>query len=179
MNKDTLRTEMLTIRMALTENQRKELSDNAVSLIQNHPLYQSATHIGIYHPIKNELDVLNLRNDSEKHFYLPKVFGHHMHYLKFEETLEESELGIFEPRSNKSYDKVLELIIVPALAVDHSFHRVGYGKGYFDRYLSMNPNIKTLGVVMSFQVVEKITHSRLDVTLHDIIVIPYQGEEST
>ena len=177
MNKTELRTTMLNQRMRIPEMIHTDLSREAVKHIQKHRFYKQATHIGIYHPIKNEINLLALKNDQDKIFYLPKVYNQTMHYLKYEEALKESELGIYEPVSSKRYDEALDLVIVPALAVDKNYHRVGYGKGFFDRFIRDHKHVKTLGVVMSFQVVEKITHSALDEPLHDIIVIPYQGEE--
>ena len=177
MNKTELRTTMLNQRMRIPEMVHVGLSQEAVKRIQDHPFYKHAKHIGIYHPIKNEMNLLSLKKNQEKIFYLPKVYDQEMHYLKYEEALKESELGIYEPVSSKRYDEVLDLVIIPALAVDKNYHRVGYGKGFFDRFIRDHKHVKTLGVVMSFQVVEKITHSALDEPLHDIIVIPYQGEE--
>jgi len=177
MNKTELRTAMLNQRMRIPEMVHVGLSQEAAKRIQDHPFYKQAKHIGIYHPIKNEMNLLSLKKDQEKIFYLPKVYDHEMHYLKYEEVLKESELGIYEPVSLDIYDDQLDLVIVPALAVDKKYHRVGYGKGFFDRFIRAHKHIKTLGVVMSFQVIEYMTHSYLDEPLHDIIVIPYQGEE--
>jgi len=174
MNKDTIRKEMLEKRLQLSLVRLDQIGKFAVQEIRNHPFYHEATHIGMYHPIKNEINIIDLIKDDLKTFYLPKVFGQNMHYLLYEDTLKQSELGIYEPVSEDVYDKHLELIIVPALAVDNQKHRVGYGKGYFDRFMELFPNVKTLGVVMSFQVVEEISYSLHDKKLHDIIIIPYE-----
>lgn len=175
MNKDTLRKKMLEMRLQLSPETRQNISQLAVQEIRNHPLYQQSIHIGIYHPIKNEINITDLIIDERKTFYLPKVYGQKMHYLLYKDTLKQSELGIYEPMSEDIYDNQLELIIVPALAVDHHNHRVGYGKGFFDRFIAEFPNVKTLGVVMSFQVVEEISHTMHDKKLHDIIRIPYEN----
>ena len=174
MNKDMLRKKMLDKRLQLSTKSLGKIGQLAVESICNHSFYQQATHIGIYHPIKNEMNILNIAKDSNKTFYLPKVYGSKMHYLLYENALKLSDLGIYEPTSEHVYDHQLELIIVPALAVDHQHHRIGYGKGFFDRFIDAFPHVKTLGLVMSFQVVDEISHTIHDKKLHDIIVIPYE-----
>lgn len=177
MNKTLLREKMLNKRMELSQEVHRQLSKHAVNLIKKHPFYKQAKHIGVYHPIKKELDILSLTKDLDKAFYLPKVFGDTMHYLKHDTSLEMSDLGILEPHTETRFDETLDLIIVPALAVDKHNHRVGYGKGFFDKYIKKYDHLKTLGLVIAFQVVESITYSKEDMPLHDIIVIPFRGEE--
>lgn len=174
MNKQHLRTKMLEIRMNIPSSTLDQISEQAVQEILNHPIYKHAKHIGIYHPIKNEINILGLLKDASKTFYLPKVYGQTMHYLLYDDALKQSELGIYEPTTNQTFDETLDLIIVPALVVDNTNHRIGYGKGFFDKFMNHYKHIQTLGIVMSFQVVEKFTHSLHDQKLHDIIIIPFE-----
>jgi 5-formyltetrahydrofolate cyclo-ligase len=131
-----------------------------------------ASSVGIYHPIKGELDLKALIED-DKEFALPRVDRNHMVYDVFEKetSLKKSSLNIMESEDRMSLKHPLDLIIVPALAVDQSNHRVGYGKGYFDRYINDNAHIKTLCVVLDFQVVDHIDTYASDQKVYDIIVI--------
>jgi 5-formyltetrahydrofolate cyclo-ligase len=135
-----------------------------------------ASSVGIYYPIKGELDLKALIED-DKEFALPRVDRNHMVYDVFdkETSLKKNSLNIMESEDRMSLNHPLDLIIVPALAVDQSNHRVGYGKGYFDRYINDNAHIKTLCVVLDFQVVDHIDTYASDQKVYDIIVIETEG----
>lgn len=163
---------MLDQRLSIPKEILDDYSHQAVKAIKRHPLYKKAHVIGIYHPIKQELDITSLIHD-DKVFSLPRVEGQLLHYYPFhtEIKLEKSDLHILEPISDMNMDQTLDLIIIPALAVDNHHHRLGYGKGFFDTFISMHPHIKTLCVVLSFQKVKHIPNEPHDQTIHDIISI--------
>jgi len=62
-----------------------------------------------------------------------------------------------------------DLIIVPLLAYDKFKNRLGYGKGYYDKFLRKNKNILTIGLAFSFQKFNKIKASKFDVKLNYIL----------
>ena len=62
-----------------------------------------------------------------------------------------------------------DLIVVPLLAFDKSKNRLGYGKGYYDKFLSKNKDILTIGVAFSFQKSKKIKTSKLDIKMNNIL----------
>ena len=66
-----------------------------------------------------------------------------------------------------------DLIIVPLAAFDHHHNRLGYGKGYYDRFLGKyrkkNKNIITIGLAFSFQKYKKIPVSKFDIKLDYIL----------
>ncbi|HEX2014126.1 MAG TPA: 5-formyltetrahydrofolate cyclo-ligase, partial [Nitrososphaera sp.] len=68
--------------------------------------------------------------------------------------------GIMEPLPYGRTTR-MDLIIVPGIAFDKLGHRVGYGKGYYDRFL-WKRSIFSIGLAYSFQIVEKISHSKND-----------------
>ena len=88
--------------------------------------------------------------------------------------LESGYKGIKEPVVNERYLYRFErsedtLVIVPGVAFDANGYRVGYGKGFYDRFLEQEPNHPTLALCYDFQVVEKIESKPWDVPL-DIII---------
>jgi len=172
MTKDYIRETILSKRVSIDSKTHQALSLKAVELIRNHPLYIQSKTIGIYHPIKSELDLTSLIVD-DKHFALPRVVREDLVYDLYdsETTLKESHLKIYESSDHTPLDQKLDLIIVPALAVDKHNHRCGYGKGYFDRFIKENKHIKTLCVVLDFQVVEEIDIHDGDQAIYDIIVV--------
>ena len=172
MTKTELRLIMLEKRMQLSKETIEMYSKEAVKKIQKHPFYTQANVIGIYHPIKNELNILDLTKDK-KHFALPVVHEDEMHYHPYHlgADLVESSLHIQEPTVDKIVDETLDLLIVPALAVTLDGDRLGYGKGFFDRFLKHQPTIKTLSVVISFQVIKTLPQTLHDQKIDQIIIV--------
>lgn len=172
MTKEKIRKSMLIKRFAINKKDKKKLDLEAVNLIKRHKYYRSAKKIGIYHPIKNELDITKLLEEN-KAFYLPRVVGLKMDYIHatIKTKLKMSKLRILEPE-HKLEKGTPELLIVPALAVDNRLNRVGYGKGFFDRYIKNNPQTKTLALVIDFQVLKSVPKNNNDMKVHDIIVVP-------
>jgi 5-formyltetrahydrofolate cyclo-ligase len=172
MTKSEIRIQMLEKRDAINENQHLKLSLKAVKQIQAHHVYQQARVVGIYHPIKNELNLLSLLDD-QKTFLLPVVKEDNMHYHLYKngDTLTKSTLQILEPKDNPVMDDTLELIIVPALAVNKEGHRIGYGKGFFDQFIKSHSHIKTLTVVLDFQVINELPIEKHDQQVQTLIVL--------
>jgi 5-formyltetrahydrofolate cyclo-ligase len=90
-----------------------------------------------------------------------------------DEDLAPGSYGILEPKT-KSTSKALlseiELVLVPGLAFDHAKHRLGRGKGYYDRFLAKLPrHVKTYGLAFDFQIVEQLPVTELDVPMHRVI----------
>ncbi len=83
-------------------------------------------------------------------------------------VLKVNNFGFLDPIS-KSKTIIPDLIVVPLLAFDKSKNRLGYGKGYYDKFLRKYKNIITIGVAFSFQKYHKITTSKLDVKLSYIL----------
>lgn len=77
------------------------------------------------------------------------------------------KFGIFEPVESIPIDKI-DVAIVPLIAADYEFNRVGYGKGYYDRFFEKHDCLK-IGLCYSVQVVDKIEADKTDVAL-DMLV---------
>ena len=91
----------------------------------------------IFYPKVEEINLLNLLEDESKNFYLPKIDGNNLlccSYTKGDELCE-SCFKTKEPLTEGVNETILDLIIIPALAVDKNNYRLGYGGGYYDRFL--------------------------------------------
>lgn len=170
--KTELREKMLSIRLSLSSSFMKDASSSLVQQLKHHPSYQKATHIGIYHPIKNEPSLLTLLDDLTKHFYLPKVVNDSMIYVPYDHktTLETSSLSIKEPDSFNDHSHRLDLVIIPALAIDKQGNRLGFGKGFFDRFLNLYPTLFVIAVIYPFQLVDIIPVEKHDKQVHDVLI---------
>lgn len=166
-NKTDLRVTAKSIRKTLDI---ARLSDNAVNQIRQIKLYQNAQNVLIFHPMQYEISVLGLLKDT-KNFYLPKVCGNELLVCPYSDKLEKSEFNVCEPCSNPVNADIIELAIVPALMADKDGYRLGYGGGFYDRFLSANPHIKTIVPIAKELYVEKLPRDEFDVKIDYAVIV--------
>ena len=138
-NKTALRTEIKSLRKNLDIT---GISKILVEKIKMHQAFKSADNVMLYYPLKYEINLL---------------------VCPYNDNFQKSELNILEPCSEPVSAEILDLIIVPALAIDKNNYRLGYGGGFYDKFLSKNPGIKTLVPICSKFVYEKLPHEDFDV----------------
>ena len=167
MDKNSLRKNAKEIRKNLFS---KNANSIANSMVQQSSLYKNSKNILIFYPLKYEFNFLELLND-DKNFFLPKVCGEKLQICPYkkEDILIKSDLNICEPCTNSINPNQINLAIVPALMADKNGFRLGYGGGFYDRFLSENPNIKTITVVFKELFVESLPHEEFDVKIDEII----------
>ena len=135
--------------------------------------------LSLYYPSNyevNTLKVLNLiKNRKDITPLLPCVYANNkmsFHKWNYLDVLKVNKHGMLEPYANKK-PFVPNVILLPLLSYDKNNHRLGYGKGYYDKflnkYLKKNKNILTVGVAFSFQKYDKLPISNHDVRLDCIL----------
>jgi 5-formyltetrahydrofolate cyclo-ligase len=134
-----------------------------------------ATRIGIYCSTRGEVDTYGLMEhwfwDEHIQIYTPKVDGESMDFFRITsfKDLALGSYGILEPTTaDKTDPEDLDVIIVPIVAFDKLKHRIGYGKGYYDRYLSMT-SARKIGIAFSFQEIDEISVDSFDIDC-DIVI---------
>ena len=106
-----------------------------------------------------------------KRVYLPRVEGDAIRFYRIRSLsgLKLSAFGIREPQPIEPIDpKEAEVIVCPGLAFDKAGNRLGYGGGYYDRYLKDCP-AKRIGVCFKEQLFETIPHKENDVPMDAVI----------
>lgn len=179
MNKAEARAVMKAKRSKLTESD-KQVKDNAIfmSLI-NDSVFIDSKIIFIYVSFGKEVDTLRIINfalSNNKIVCVPKVIGKTgvMKALKIDslENMGTSDYGILEPQDNAveiSKDEI-DLVLVPGLAFDLNGGRLGYGGGYYDRFLSkIRKDALKIGLAYDFQIVEEIYTEEFDILINGII----------
>jgi 5-formyltetrahydrofolate cyclo-ligase len=110
-----------------------------------------------------------LFNDN-KNFYLPKVDGEELLVCPYVNDLQKSHFGIYEPCSKPVNAEILDLVIVPALMCDKNGYRLGYGGGFYDRFINKyGQNFKTLCPVPKELFVENLSVDKFDKKVDFII----------
>ena len=132
--------------------------------------------IGGYYPYNYEINALNLFKDLEKKNYkitLPKINNKaQMNFFHWstKDPLQVNKFGIPEPISNVK--KYPDIMLVPLVAFDKDLNRIGYGGGFYDRYISKikkRKKIISIGLAYSFQKVKKIRTNRYDMILDYVV----------
>jgi 5-formyltetrahydrofolate cyclo-ligase len=158
MTKAHIRREMLEKRLSMEPDIVAKKSARLIRTIIKQRWFKDATTIAIYHPIKNEVNLLGLLDQPDKTFALPRVKGEQLEFITFQkgDALKLSELHIMEPVSGVNVSDRLDVLFVPALAIDKNCNRVGFGKGFFDRYFKQFRPTMIVGVIYDFQEYNRI-----------------------
>ena len=159
------------------KNIRKSLpmdvvSSKLVSKIRQTFEYVNAKHVMLCYPTKYEVNLLDLLEDTSKNFYFPRVNGCELQVCPYSlgDELNKSSFNILEPCSNPVNAKILDLIIVPALMADNSGYRLGYGGGFYDKFLSeIRFDVKTICAIPKELFVEKLPHDDFDIPVNNVI----------
>lgn len=149
-----------------------KISSLAVSKIRNVDVYKEAKNVLIFYPMRYEINLLALLDD-DKNFYLPKVSDKKLFICPFNkgDKLEKSCFNVNEPCTSPVDPNVLDLVIVPALMVDKCGYRLGYGGGFYDRFLSENPFLKTIVPIPKELFVEKLPVDNFDKKIDVVVTI--------
>ena len=154
---------MINKRLELSKDEVLAYSNNVIEKIKALDFYNEDLTIALYMPIKNEVEV---KLDNKIICY-PKVVGNDLIFY-IPKCFEVGSFNVLEPIGEEIKKDDIDIIIVPLLFFDKDNNRVGYGKGYYDRYLSNYKGI-TIGVAYDFQEVDKIDVKKTDVKLNYII----------
>lgn len=145
-----------------------DISNVLIDLIRQDIDYKKSKHVLIYYPLPNEFDFRALVNDG-KNFYLPKMVDNSLIACPYCDDLICGKYNIMEPCSEHIDFKMLDFIIVPALLVDKNKNRLGYGAGFYDRFLA---NCKTAIKVVAIPkelVVDNLPTDIYDIKMDKII----------
>lgn len=168
-NKTDLRIKAKDIRKTLD---MVTVSELLTKYIRGTEIYKKAKNIMIFYPMECEVNMLELLNDN-KQFFLPKVDGKCLLVCPFSkgEELKKSSYNINEPCSTPENPEILDLIFVPALAVDKNNNRLGYGGGFYDRFLVGYPNADTVVPIAKELYFDDIPVEEFDIRIDHVFKI--------
>ncbi len=183
-HKAKLRKEALLRRNAVSEEERVKAALLLTERILGHQWYCRSESILGFVPYGSEIDCREILQDAlkkGKKLYLPKVTGDEMQFFRVTslEELEEGYKGIPEPVGNTEeyeYSEAIAnrtLLLMPGVAFDCQRNRIGYGKGYYDRYLQGKDGLQIRSIAIGFrcQMAEEIPAQELDIKPYQVICV--------
>ena len=135
--------------------------------------FKNAKKIGVYYPIGSEIftqDIIQELLSKGKEVFLPKVMGEGMEFRKIIDfsSLEPGNFDIMEPKEECPVDNDLDVILVPTVGISQIGVRLGYGYGFYDRFLAKNKTV-TISLTLEKQIIKNIPKSEHDIIMNWIV----------
>ncbi len=161
--KNLIRKQMKQLRADMTRTERFEKSMQIFEQLITVPEFKRADRIYTYVSMDNEIDTIMLIDYSlslEKRVFVPRVSGKDMEFYEISDIseLNPGYRGIYEPDINgkePDYSRT-GFMCMPGLAFDRSYNRIGYGGGFYDRYLSVENKLYKAALAYEAQLLESI-----------------------
>ncbi len=175
MNKQELRRAIQERKRAMTEEEIVERSNALAEKFYNSPAYQAASTIYGYLPYNQEVrtvPMLQRALDEGKRVAVPKVYGEEMRFIYLEDLTQVSKgyAGIPEPIADAPVaEDPRALVLMPGLAFDPQGHRIGYGGGFYDRFLAQEPHHPTLALCYEFQMQAHLDTEEFDIPVDTVL----------
>lgn len=179
--KAEIRKRILEVRGALTINEVEVKSEAILQNVLKTPEYIEADNILLYADYNNEVMTHGIFEDAlmrKKRVYFPKsdsltntmVF----YQILSEKQLEKGFMGILEPKENmqlcyRFHADEDTLVLLPGVAFDTAGFRIGYGRGFYDKFLSSRRQLSTMALAFACQIVEELPREAHDIKMDKIV----------
>jgi len=157
--KEELRRHLLAKRLGIPEVLRRHHEGVIREHIRAFGPYERSKTVALYFPVRGEVDLLPLLSDRTKRYVFPRIVSQGMVFspASSEQEFVPGALGIPEPAAGSVVAaREVDLFLVPGIAFDRYGHRLGYGKGFYDRLLGGNPDVVSVGVCLDEFLVEEL-----------------------
>lgn len=176
-DKKGLRKEIRARKKAAEPSDMLRQSQEICERVLLHPRWQQATTVLLYHALSDEVDTSLLLQQTDKRILLPVVVGEELELREYDGRLKKGAFGIMEPKGESNAllvggkDGGEALAIVPGMAFDTVGHRLGRGKGYYDRLFASLPsaNVYKIGICYDFQLLEEVPAETHDIVMDEVI----------
>lgn len=171
MDKKALRAAIRAQKRAMTPEQITEKSEILEKMFLQSEAYQQATYVFGYLPYNQEVRTTGMMEQvlrDGKRLALPKIYGDRMDFIEITDLTQVAKgyCGIPEPIADGPLaDDPTALVLMPGMAFDPQGHRMGYGGGFYDKFLEREPDHPTIALCYDFQMLP-----HLDTEDHDIPV---------
>ncbi len=175
MTKNEVRASIRKKVAQMPEEKRIEEELRLCEKIANHPRFLAAKTVLAFYPLPDEIDITLLfqKFEEKKEFLLPVVHGEELLIRSYrKEQIAKGAFGILEPKGENFTDfSKIDLILVPGMAFDAQGHRLGRGRGYYDRFLS-SPVLRsayTIGLAYSVQKMSTLPTEAHDIPMDEVL----------
>lgn len=168
-NKKELRQMIREKKRAMTEEEICRKSEQLGQLFADTDAYRQAKTIYGYLPYNQEVRTVPMLEQAirdGKRVAVPKVFGDEMKFLYLDDLnrVAKGYAGIPEPVDDgPEADDPTALVLMPGLVFDRQGHRIGYGGGFYDKFLCAEPNHPTVALCYDFQVLPLLETEEFDI----------------
>lgn len=175
MDKTALRREIREKKRAMSPEEMESRSARLGELFVQTEAYRKAKTIFGYMPYNQEVRTIPIMEKAlrdGKKIAVPKVYGDTMRFIYLDDLtqVEKSDMGIPEPVADEpvAEDKTA-LVLMPGLAFDEAGHRIGYGGGFYDKFLTAEPNHPTVALCYDFQMFDHLDTEEFDIPVDMVI----------
>ena len=175
MDKTALRKQIREKKRAMTEAEIRDASVRLGELFVASEAYRQAKSIYGYLPYNQEVRTVPMLEQAlrdGKRVAVPKCYGDEMRFIWMEDLskVEKGYAGIPEPvEDGPVADDETALVLMPGLAFDPEGHRIGYGGGFYDRFLAKEPDHPTLALCYAFQMLPKLETEEFDIPVDCVL----------
>ncbi len=181
MNKIEMRKSILEKRKSMMKNKVKEKSCKIFKHLISTEYYNKAQAIMVYIDFRNEVSTEELIKHSimeNKKVIIPISIVETKELLlsqlyNYDTELTKGSYGILEPKKEfvrKVSPQIIDLVLIPGVCFDRRGYRIGYGGGYYDRFLcNLRNNVAKIALAFDLQLVEKVPYDTHDIPVDHII----------
>ena len=175
MDKKELRRQIREMKRAMTEEQIVAASERLGELFLDCPQYKEANTIYGYLPYNQEVRTVPMLEQAMKdgkRVAVPKCYGEEMRFIYMDDLskVEKGYANIPEPIADEPVaDDQTALVLMPGMAFTKDGKRMGYGGGFYDKFLAAEPNHPTVALCYSFQMVEDLPTEDYDIPVDCVL----------
>ena len=175
MDKKALRVTIRQQKRAMTEEEIVTKSEKLGRLLAQNELYQNAQTFYGYLPYNQEVRTVPMLKQAlrdGKRVAVPKCYGAEMKFIYMDDLSQVAPgyAGIPEPIADGpiAYDPTA-LVLMPGMAFDPEGHRIGYGGGFYDKFLAQEPDHPTLALCYDFQMLPHLETEEFDIPVDCVL----------
>ena len=172
--KQQIRAVLKEKRDHLSQEQIITYSERICEKILNYILAKNPEMVFFYYPLGKEVNLLPLADKlltSGKKIAFPRTSGEDMDFYQSTSLsdFQKGAFGIMEPIGETMLEEPEAMILVPGLGFDKKGNRIGYGKGFYDRYFTRFPDTQKLGIAYEVQILEELPADEYDIPMDRIV----------
>ena len=175
MDKKELRKKIRDQKRAMSVEEIEARSAKLAELFLNSQAYRDAKTVYGYLPYNQEVRTVPMLEQAlrdGKRVAVPKCYGDEMRFIYMEDLslVEKGYAGIPEPVADGPVaEDETALVLMPGMAFDPQGHRIGYGGGFYDKFLAAEPNHPTLALCYSFQMLPHLETEEFDIPVDTVL----------